>query len=194
MDREEAEQLVDNLRKEGAVLRDLVIVLSGRMIGAEKDLAALTTERAKLRESRQSLLALGGDVSEAGTELKRLRDRLELAEDTVAGISIELDRNKQLVTKNSGDIQAAERAVWIIEAHDLVARYNKHALELSKTVKLIHAIRTKLNISMTDQTVFCCPNGWGRNALTEIPKLYKAGDKIPAVIADRVFLSVGLNL
>ena len=193
MNRKEAEHALNELRENDSVLDTEVAELLSRLLEAENKFAILSAESAELRASRQSLLALGGDASATTNGLKNIRDRQELAEDTVAGLTAELNRKKQFAADNAKAIQAAEFNLLKVEALDLVALYNQQAREIAQTVKNVHAMRIKFMSANPSKELFTSPRGWIHCIFDQIPKLYSMEDKIPANFSEHSHLNQYFN-
>jgi len=146
---------------------------------AEPDRIRAAIEEA--REQRGEAIARNLDLGSITRTIKKLKDDLELSEDTVKGLGLKLARLYQEREAAEAGLREAIDQGEFERLKEAVAKYNHLAGELAPVVAEIYTRRGRLLESHfhggCDTSVR--GGGWDRSALESMPVLFLRGDPIP---------------
>ncbi|HNU01402.1 MAG TPA: hypothetical protein PKM55_12000 [Acidobacteriota bacterium] len=171
-----------------AAKREALLVLERQIQETQEECTRAEAEPERIRaaieearEQRGEAIARNLDLGSITRTIKKLKDDLELSEDTVKGLGMKLARlHQERETAEAGLREAIDQEEFEL-LKEAVAEYNRLAGELAPVVAEIYTRRGRLLESHfqggCDTSVR--GGGWDRSALESIPVLFLRGDPIP---------------
>jgi len=171
-----------------AAKREALMVLEQQIQETQEECTRAEAEPERIRaaieearEQRGEAVARNLDLGSITRTIKKLKDDLELSEDTVKGLGLKMARLRQEREAAETELRDAidqDEFEWLTEA---VAKYNRLAGELALLVAEIHTRRGRLMQSRFHGGCDCRVRGggWERSALESIPVLYLHGEESP---------------
>jgi len=163
--------------------------LEAGMAETVADLAKATEEPTRLqkcideaRKQRGDAVARGQDLGTISRTIKKLKEDLELAEDSVVGLIEKRNRLMEDLDQARADLREAHEDANFERLAELVREYNHLAREMAPLVAEILFLRGSLRHSKRYHggcQVNVRLNGWEQSALESIPVLYISGEERP---------------
>lgn len=195
MEKKELEQREKEIEGLTIANRENIKSVEQRKADALSKQADLQSRYEAVRGNRQKVLATGGDAGKLNTQIKDLKNEIELIEDEIAG----LEQMHQALSAEEAQLkeEAKEVATAIKEAElsALAAEYNKLAAKMAPVVARIWDLRFALGETYLNPYTVISQGGWENNALSEIPKLYLRGDSMPGFyVSECYFFHYGTHI
>lgn len=171
--------------------------LEAKVKSVQEELAAKEGEPARIqadieeaRRQRGEAVARGLDLGTISRTIKKHREDLELAEDTLEGLKTRYHRLREELAQAEEDLREAQEEEELSRLGVAVEKYNTLARQLAPTLAEIHTRRQRLQ--ETRYKGGCSPNtlygGWDHSILDSVPALYLQGQERPPYNSDSSFL------
>lgn len=180
--RRKAEETITRVQQELAGLEARRDAANGR-------LNALPSE-GKLRTQRQELLAAGQEAGAITKELDKVRNLSEIIQDELAGLGRLIAQKQAAILGAEEEIQHLALEEALVEGKALVDEYNRGAAALAKTLMKMHRHQNSYSAAGGQGYYYtsAAPND---SAVERIPKVYLAGEQIPAEHSEKMFWDKG---
>lgn len=176
METQELTQKLEKINEQMKKNRNSLEAAENRKEMALKRQTECQTQYEDARDERQGLLASGKEVKQISDRIKNMQAEKELAEDEVIGLDNMLLDLKEEVQRLEKEKSETERDILVSKLLPLVPAYNEAAARLAEIVEKIWILKHALNEVHSGPYTIYSPTSWDEGALSEIPKLFDAGD------------------